>query len=867
MQGMDVAPPLICILHSPKDEAPLQGLLRHFLLSERQGMVRLWTRNSIPLGTNLQTETQNALHAADVVLLLVSADLLFEDPLIDLALESAQQRQARVIPVLLRPAPLREDLAQLLPLPRNGKTLSSFKNQDEAFVTVVQEVLAVLPHLASQQAAQKTATEPSGPHATSRRIDDIFRTDGVPSDTLIEPEQLGRIQSELGAPGRGLVVEGPSKVGKSTAVLVALERLGFPAGDPRTRVLKGTSLDTAALLQALAETKRHKRHLIIDDFHRIKDQAQRQLIANAMKEMADQRGPGKLTVIGINPVAGTLVDLLPDLDGRFWVVRMDRQPDTKIAALITAGERAGNLRFRPADELITAADGGVYIAQLLCREAALQRGIDRVPDQIASIDVDLPGILKLLHDNQLRPTFYDRVRNFASFEEGHRGGTLALLWLLSRGGDGHVQIDEAMQRYSIIAPSLSWLRDHLSQCFSRYPKLADLLHYSDGTLSMEDPRLRFYLRRLDWDDLAQASGNGGVRFHPLDGPIFPAPSGERAPRVQREKVGPHERFLLHLSDLHFRRGEDDAAMRAYVPLAQDLRGQGCGHLDAVLLSGDLTTTSHADEYDMARQFLEQLMGGFSVPRERVLIVPGNHDVNWELSEQSYQLVRRTHYTRPLSPGRFVERDGGIIEVRDDLLYGQRFSPFARFYNEVKGEAYPLDYKHQVTAVELDDLLICGLNSAWEIDHLFTDRASIHEGALVRAVERLAKSPSKARMAVWHHPLHSEEPSRIQDSGFLQQLAGAGLRVALHGHIHQANSDTYRYLCGPQLRLCAAGTFGAPVQEWRPGYPLQYNLLRRVAGGLWFETRCRESPTGAWRPDARWAQEGGPDPLPRYFVPL
>jgi len=122
--------------------------------------------------------------------------------------------------------------------------------------------------------------------------------------------------------------------------------------------------------------------------------------------------------------------------------------------------------------------------------------------------------------------------------------------------------------------------------------------------------------------------------------------------------------------------------------------------------------------------------------------------------------------------------------------------------------------------------------------------------------------------VFHHPLHGGEDSRIRDAAFLQQLAVHGFGLALHGHVHKADAELYRYdraEGGRRIEIIAAGTFGAPTREWVPGYPLQYNLLLVGADKITVGTRCRREINGAWEPDARWRQGPGKDPLPRYSV--
>jgi 3',5'-cyclic AMP phosphodiesterase CpdA len=143
------------------------------------------------------------------------------------------------------------------------------------------------------------------------------------------------------------------------------------------------------------------------------------------------------------------------------------------------------------------------------------------------------------------------------------------------------------------------------------------------------------------------------------------------------------------------------------------------------------------------------------------------------------------------------------------------------------------------------------------------------GALAGALQKLpAPSPGELRIVTFHHPAHSGEDSRLRDHGFLQQLAVAGFRLILHGHVHRADAALYRYdrtASGRRIDIVTAGTFGAPVREWVPGYPLQYNLLVIRRDEIVVETRCRREVNGAWEPDARWLAGPGKDPLPRYVI--
>jgi 3',5'-cyclic AMP phosphodiesterase CpdA len=189
--------------------------------------------------------------------------------------------------------------------------------------------------------------------------------------------------------------------------------------------------------------------------------------------------------------------------------------------------------------------------------------------------------------------------------------------------------------------------------------------------------------------------------------------------------------------------------------------------------------------------------------------------------------------------------------------------------------YPLDYDQQYTLDHLKEqnLLILGLNSPWQLDHHYKSRASINMGALTNALTQIRRNPDYKnclKIAVWHHPLDSAYSDRITDQGFLEQLAVNGFRFFLHGHIHKAETSLYRYdmsTNGRKLDRICAGTFGAPVREWVPGYPLQYNLLKFEDNQLTVYTRRREELNGAWKPDARWLQGAGKTPLDYYAISL
>ncbi|HYW20779.1 MAG TPA: HEAT repeat domain-containing protein [Nodularia sp. (in: cyanobacteria)] len=327
--------------------------------------------------------------------------------------------------------------------------------------------------------------------------------------------------------------------------------------------------------------------------------------------------------------------------------------------------------------------------------------------------------------------------------------------------------------------------------------------------------------------------------------------------------------ILHLSDLHF--GTDDQATLWSNQLATDLRNElEIPHLDALILSGDIANKSTPAEYEAAQQFFDELRQDFALQPEQIIIVPGNHDLNWELAENAYQLIDRKKYKGELKEGEYIEESSSVIRVRDEEKYQQRFEHFSNFYQIIKNKSYPSDYYQQYTLDHFPNhnLLILGLNSAWQLDHHYKSRASINMNTLSNALTKIRRQKEYEnciKIAVWHHPLDSAWDDRIKDQSFMEQLAVAGFRFFLHGHVHQAQQGFNEYDAERGLFRICAGTFGAPTHELTTAEPWQYHLMKLENNTLTVRSRKRKTENGAWEPDNCWRQGKGKASLDSYTI--
>ena len=335
----------------------------------------------------------------------------------------------------------------------------------------------------------------------------------------------------------------------------------------------------------------------------------------------------------------------------------------------------------------------------------------------------------------------------------------------------------------------------------------------------------------------------------------------------------HGFTLLHLSDLHFH--TVDQAERWHSALAEDLRRElRVDALDALVLSGDIVDRGRAAGYPIAAAFIERLCREFRLPRERVVVVPGNHDVDRAAAEPAIRPLPRARRRMP-GPDEF-EVGGKRYAIHDREGYRGRLAAFARFFADTLARPYPLDEAEQALLWVWPEpaIVVLGLSSVGELDGLRPDHATIDDRALSRALDRLrgeAELPDDAlKIAVFHHPIHSAGDDRLRSSAFLDRLAQAGFSLVLHGHVHRADGMLFRYdrtLSGRRLEIVGAGTFGSRQHELVPGIPWQYNLLRFTGDSVQVATRRRESEQGPWRPDARWTSGPGSAAQAHYDLDL
>jgi TIR domain-containing protein len=144
--------------YSHADEDLRNALEKQLAVLKHQGLIDVWHDRKIAVGEEVGPEIDRHLEAADIILLLLSPDFLASDYLYQReairALERHDAGTARVIPVILRPCDWQNTpFSKLLAAPRDGRPITRWPDQDEAFLDVVGAIRTALKEINGPQAS------------------------------------------------------------------------------------------------------------------------------------------------------------------------------------------------------------------------------------------------------------------------------------------------------------------------------------------------------------------------------------------------------------------------------------------------------------------------------------------------------------------------------------------------------------------------------------------------------------------------------------------------------------------------------------------------------------------------------------------
>ena len=337
-------------------------------------------------------------------------------------------------------------------------------------------------------------------------LEEVFKISGVPTLTFVEPSEYSRLKVALRTRGRGVIVEGPSGIGKSTAVSRALAELDLGDIQP----MSARNPNDIGYIELLPEMSDFG-IVVVDDFHVLQD-ATRRSIADLLKRLADTEAQrSKLIIVGINRAGDSLIEHAPDLANRVDTIRFEVEPDAKVNELVSAGEAALNVTIEAREKIVEGAQGSFYLAQLLCHELCTEAGLTESPAKHVTLATPYSAVKRRVLERQER-RFGKPIMDFARgprFRPSGRANYLHILSWLKDAESWSISLREELARHTTEKASVSQVveKGYLAKA-TESDEIAKIIHFDETTkvLSVEDPQLVFYLRNLDWADFVRQTG-------------------------------------------------------------------------------------------------------------------------------------------------------------------------------------------------------------------------------------------------------------------------------------------------------------------------------------------------------------------------
>lgn len=312
--------------------------------------------------------------------------------------------------------------------------------------------------------------------------------------------------------------------------------------------------------------------------------------------------------------------------------------------------------------------------------------------------------------------------------------------------------------------------------------------------------------------------------------------------------------ILHISDIHKAKEMSlDNLLNSLIRDRERWDEEGIRQPDYIVLSGDVIQGGESEEiiahqYAEAEVFLSKLCKEFlgEEHRDRVIIVPGNHDVSWPFSDSCMEPVE-VNDENVAQYCKHKDEDGlrwewkkrELFRVKSMSEYSHRFDRFVEFYNRFyEGiRKYPSNPELEAQCIPFDSDHICFacFNSCYQNDRL-NDAGAIHKYAIYSIEGELRECYNRGMLpiGVWHHNAYGGPfQSDYMSTEVLDKLLEHRIKIGLFGHQHKSQiAEEYSDLLiseenRKRLLLISSGTLYGGDSEQHRGIRRQFNIVELI----------------------------------------
>jgi len=260
---------------------------------------------------------------------------------------------------------------------------------------------------------------------------------------------------------------------------------------------------------------------------------------------------------------------------------------------------------------------------------------------------------------------------------------------------------------------------------------------------------------------------------------------------------------LHVSDFHLSNGapyDQVVILRALVESVRRFREEG--HVpDLIFATGDIAQNGKANEYDAATKFFDDLLEAAALNRDRLFIIPGNHDVDRKMGKWSHR-----HLDNAEEADEYFDPESTFPQLRD------KFQAFSSWYNDYFKtiRLFPTNTTcSPVERVTINGLrlAVLPLNSALFCidDH---DHAKLFIGCRCLDAAKTQLEEADLKVALIHHPLDWLNPFEQSN---IEAVLEESVDLLLQGHFHQVAVKGIVSANGGYLKLAAGASY--QTRQW------------------------------------------------------
>jgi len=282
----------------------------------------------------------------------------------------------------------------------------------------------------------------------------------------------------------------------------------------------------------------------------------------------------------------------------------------------------------------------------------------------------------------------------------------------------------------------------------------------------------------------------------------------------------------------------------------------------LVVTGDIAYYGAREEYETALRVVNSMTDRLHIGRERIAIVPGNHDVNWPACKEAFDASGKSNH-------------------KDAESLAEKHLHFSRFFRELLGKefpgpgsafAFPGFLPMGFALVGIDSTLPCTFDETDNYGRVL-DSTAAKAGVLLRGLKESAETgidDATIGIVALHHCATPQADRHADDNSYLHEaedarsfLTEAGFELFICGHEHRQGSSGDLRTGG---KVLTTGSFGLGIGKLVERYEgdqriptnrYQILLLKDDAVNMECVLRRLEPPGNAssvWGPD----KEQGPE---------